>query len=259
MNIRWGVLLLFLFLGVSLYTNFDLWNKYVSCYADIMPSKQRQKPVERYRIQFVSSAEAGGIEQGKDQVRAYEAYADSLTEVYGLPPDLLKSICYTESHWRNGERGAAGEIGLCQLKVNTVLKFNPQAAYDSGTKYVVRGSKGVLVEKLQARLGIVVSGEFDYLLEGRVVQYQAEHKLRIDGIVGPLTWKVLFGTDMPGGTSLEERMWSPYQNIQYGAQYLSWLKAKLNTENPMILAAAYNGGDQNMTVRYLRKIEERMY
>jgi peptidoglycan hydrolase-like protein with peptidoglycan-binding domain len=60
-------------------------------------------------------------------------------------------------------------------------------------KPVKRGSKGVEVELVQAVVGATVDGDFGPATEKRVKSWQTANKLLADGIVGPVTWKKMFG------------------------------------------------------------------
>lgn len=51
------------------------------------------------------------------------------------------------------------------------------------------GSKDELVKTLQQFLGIPVTGEFDIITEQAVREYQEANGLKVDGEVGPNTWK----------------------------------------------------------------------
>ena len=50
-----------------------------------------------------------------------------------------------------------------------------------------------------------------------------------------------------------EVLLNPYNNLHWAGRYLAWLRSVLNTDDPAILAAAYNGGQKNGTVNYLLK------
>ncbi len=54
-----------------------------------------------------------------------------------------------------------------------------------------KGSKGDDVKKLQTLLKINVDGDFGPKTEAAVKQFQKEHNLTQDGIVGPKTWEAL--------------------------------------------------------------------
>lgn len=57
------------------------------------------------------------------------------------------------------------------------------------TKPMMRGDDVKLVQK---RLGVPTDGWFGSVTRNAVITFQRKHKLAIDGIVGPITWKSLF-------------------------------------------------------------------
>ena len=61
-----------------------------------------------------------------------------------------------------------------------------------------RGVNNELVKKVQAKLGVEQVGNFGPKTQSAVKNWQASNGLAADGIVGPGTWKKMFGTDMPG-------------------------------------------------------------
>lgn len=62
-----------------------------------------------------------------------------------------------------------------------------------GTLFKV-GSKGSAVKDIQRALGgLVVDGIFGPRTASRVAEFQKENRLGVDGIVGPESWKELFG------------------------------------------------------------------
>ena len=56
---------------------------------------------------------------GLTGVAAWKAHAAKMELKFELPVGLLVSICAQESGWRNGITGAAGEVGICQIKMAT--------------------------------------------------------------------------------------------------------------------------------------------
>ena len=61
----------------------------------------------------------------------------------------------------------------------------------AGRPTLRRGNRGDLVKQLQAGLGVTVDGIFGARTEAVVRQFQREHELIPDGIVGPRTWASL--------------------------------------------------------------------
>ncbi|MGW1812938.1 peptidoglycan-binding protein [Streptomyces sp. NPDC002125] len=67
------------------------------------------------------------------------------------------------------------------------------------TKVVQSGSSGQAVKAAQTQLnvygyGLVVDGAFGARTKSAVVAFQKNHKLQVDGVVGPQTWRSLLGT-----------------------------------------------------------------
>ena len=60
-----------------------------------------------------------------------------------------------------------------------------------GRPTLSRGSSGMHVGDVQAILGLIVDGDFGGRTEAAVRQFQRDHGLRPDGIVGPRTWATL--------------------------------------------------------------------
>jgi N-acetyl-anhydromuramyl-L-alanine amidase AmpD len=65
------------------------------------------------------------------------------------------------------------------------------ASDDGGRPTLRRGHTGDVVSALQTSLGITVTGAFDGATEAAVRQFQRDHGLVPDGIVGPRTWATL--------------------------------------------------------------------
>jgi N-acetyl-anhydromuramyl-L-alanine amidase AmpD len=61
----------------------------------------------------------------------------------------------------------------------------------SGRPTLRRDATGDLVEEIQGKLGVAANGTFDAITEAAVRQFQRDHGLVPDGIVGPRTWATL--------------------------------------------------------------------
>jgi peptidoglycan hydrolase-like protein with peptidoglycan-binding domain len=61
----------------------------------------------------------------------------------------------------------------------------------SGRPTLRRGATDDLVNKVQAKVGVAANGIFDAATEAAVRQFQRDHGLVPDGIVGPRTWAAL--------------------------------------------------------------------
>ncbi len=66
----------------------------------------------------------------------------------------------------------------------------PVAGNAVGRPTLRRGASGEFVGKIQAKIGVPVTGLFDSKTEAAVRQFQRSHDLVPDGIVGPRSWKV---------------------------------------------------------------------
>lgn len=184
----------------------------------------------------------------------YSVLAGKLEVQYNLPVGLLKTLCYQETRFQN-QSGAHGEIGICQIKPQTVVHAFGASSYVAPHLPMLGvGSRGPAVIQLRSKLGLATDSTFfDEEVQEWVRGYQIEHHLRVDGVVGPQTWGSLMGHP-----SIEEQLWDPRTNMEYAAKYISWLSKVLGTTEPMILAAAYNGGPGNPVVKYMVGIQNNM-
>lgn len=191
-----------------------------------------------------------------------EIHAAKVEAEFELPAGLLRAICEQESHWRN-VAGQQGEIGVCQLKPDTVLMIC-NCKDNAAQVFIQRGSRGDHVRRVQATLvlwgfsTVKVDGVFGPDTERAVLAFQRGIGAKPDGVVGPLTWALLFrGEPYPGGT-IAVSLWNPYKNVEWAAAYLVWLIEQLETDNPAVLMAAYNGGPANPVVKYVVSVQRRM-
>ncbi|MCT4781388.1 MULTISPECIES: M15 family metallopeptidase [Exiguobacterium] len=54
---------------------------------------------------------------------------------------------------------------------------------------------GTVIRLIQKRLRLPLTGRFDTTLTRVVKQFQQRHHLQADGVIGPVTWRHLFGAD----------------------------------------------------------------
>ena len=190
------------------------------------------------------------------------AHATQMEIAYELPRGLLAAIITQESHWRN-VAGQHGEIGLAQIKPDTVRMICPACSGNVHQKLFTFGSRGDEVARIQAALareGLytgAIDGIFGSLTHKAVLLFQQRSKLYADAVVGPRTWRAMFGQHDPfPGVSIAQALWEPKQNIEWAARYLAWLRDNVS-DDPDIMAAAYNGGPANPVVRYMVRVRER--
>lgn len=55
------------------------------------------------------------------------------------------------------------------------------------------GSRGLIVKRIQRAVGVEDDGIFGKRTEAAVCSFQHQHRLEVDGVVGPITWRALFG------------------------------------------------------------------
>lgn len=208
---------------------------------------------------FVGYMDAKAAEPTRAQLEIHAAKTEIAFE---LPDGLLRAVCDQESNWRN-VAGQHGEIGVCQLKPGTVLMVC-DCADNTGRVYLGRGATGDAVRRVQAQLArwgfyTTPDGIYGPDTRSQVTAFQKALSATADGVVGPKTWALLFrGTEpYPGGT-ITAALWDPYKNIEWAAAYLVWLAEYLETDNPAILMAAYNGGPGNPVVKYMVSVQRRM-
>jgi peptidoglycan hydrolase-like protein with peptidoglycan-binding domain len=60
---------------------------------------------------------------------------------------------------------------------------------------VAKGDSGPAVVSVQNSLGVVADGDFGAITDGAVKGYQAAAGLKVDGVVGPITWQALDDLD----------------------------------------------------------------
>lgn len=190
----------------------------------------------------------------------WQAYAAKMEAKHNLPTGLLAAICEQETHWRN-VLGAHGEIGVCQVQVNTVRMVCPHCDGNTQDKLFYLGMRGDAVKRIQMWLSRdgyytgAVDGVFGPLTQEAVTLYQQTNKLSMDGVVGPKTWRTLTTEAYPG-SSIAAVLWNPEDNIEWAAKYLAWLRANVSPE-PLIMMAAYNGGPANQTVKYMVSVNRK--
>lgn len=82
------------------------------------------------------------------------------------------------------------------VPVDVVIEDNyrPYVAAAPGSRAVSVLDAGDDVKQLQRSLGIPVDGYFGARTKNAVIGFQREHRLQVDGIVGPKTWAALFGS-----------------------------------------------------------------
>ena len=120
------------------------------------------------------------------------------TAMYGM---TLIAPIFNRHGWFWGATFRTEDAMHFEISVQTLSTWFPRDFYDhklDPAPFVALryGDRGDLVRSLQARLrelfgGIVVDGAFGRSTEAAVIKFQAAHRLKQDGIVGPVTRRSL--------------------------------------------------------------------
>ncbi len=97
-------------------------------------------------------------------------------------PDTITAVKKFQRKEHLKEDGVVGPITIAMLQKRT-YPGNP----------IRIGMKGVLIKQVQKVVGVQVDGLFGKRTQAAVRDYQERHGLSVDGIVGPLTWRAMFG------------------------------------------------------------------
>jgi peptidoglycan hydrolase-like protein with peptidoglycan-binding domain len=79
-----------------------------------------------------------------------------------------------------------------------IPRAEPLDSHGPGRPTLRRGSVGPEVSLLREKLGLTPDSHFDAQTEAAVREFQRQHGLVPDGIVGPQTWSVLQPRPSPG-------------------------------------------------------------
>jgi putative chitinase len=109
-----------------------------------------------------------------------------------------------------------------------------------------KGDNNDLVKKVQGKLGVEQVGNFGPKTEVAVKAWQKANGLTDDGIIGPATWKKMFGEDMPSAAPVIEHTVIPPSEFKLHAlkghipdaviAQIPDTAAKFNITNPLRLA-----------------------
>ena len=102
---------------------------------------------------------------------------------YALPHGRKSDPDFNMTEFRN-------QAAMIMAGAAPAASVIPKADAD-GRPTLRRGATGDLVKQLQDKIGVSQSGHFDGETEAAVRQFQRDHDLTADGIVGPRTWSLL--------------------------------------------------------------------
>ncbi|UOQ45664.1 peptidoglycan-binding protein [Halobacillus salinarum] len=88
--------------------------------------------------------------------------------------------------------GIAGEVTRRKLAEVISLRQGIQAVIPYPGFPIKSGSKGINVKRIQRAVHVTPDGVYGAATTAAVKEYQKRHNLEVDGVVGPLTWNVMF-------------------------------------------------------------------
>lgn len=109
---------------------------------------------------------------------------------YGISAELQSEPW----HWRYvaGDNIPAAVLEFERGVTVTPTDVNP-LRFDYPGSPIRLGSKGDAVRLVQSVVGATIDGDFGLRTEARVKDWQGRNGLLADGVVGPVTWKKMFG------------------------------------------------------------------
>jgi hypothetical protein len=116
------------------------------------------------------------------------------SKIYRRYKPELGWAAYTGSnpHDKHLHISVLGAAGL--YDADSPWDLAPVAQSPVNRRTLKRGDEGDDVKELQRRLGVVADGIFGANVEHAVREFQAHHKLTVDGRVGPATYAAMFKT-----------------------------------------------------------------
>ncbi len=111
---------------------------------------------------------------------------------YALPKGRKSDPCFEMPAFRD----AVARMLTCAPDLDLIPAQEPDPAPESDNagnaprSTLRRGSQGKWVERLQIKVGVFPTGDFDAETEAAVRRFQRAHGMVPDGIVGPKTWVV---------------------------------------------------------------------
>jgi len=109
---------------------------------------------------------------------------------YALPPGRKPDPNFDMNVFRSGVDAILGGTAPAPILIPPVEPA-PDSGAPAGRPTLRRPSTGELVKRVQAKVGVVVDGNFGPKTEAAVRAFQRARGLIPDGIVGPKTWAAL--------------------------------------------------------------------
>ena len=130
------------------------------------------------------------------QMDAYKRGVAAILKKIGADPIMCAGHKeYALPHGRKDDPDF--DMNEFRMQVAAIMSGNAPAPFvisdvdGSGRPTVRRGATGNFVKEIQERINVPANGIFDAMTEAAVRQFQRDHDLVPDGIVGPRTWATL--------------------------------------------------------------------
>jgi hypothetical protein len=203
------------------------------------------------------------LSSARADTAVYQHFARMVAKDYHIDPTLFQAVGVIESRYQPDARGAAGEIGMFQIKPNTVLMVtggrNPYADVQRTFYFGMKGPEIVKIQEALNERGsnLNVDGVFGGNTDGAVRHYQRANGLAEDGVVGAKTLSALSLHGL-GGVTLENALKDPYTNAIWAAEIFAWCRNYLKRDEHGVLLACYNQGPGSDAVRYMKRVFDEM-
>ena len=109
---------------------------------------------------------------------------------YALPPHRKTDPDFEMNPFRAGVTAILNGAAPAPVLI-PAAEPPAQPGAPPGRPTLRRGAKGDLVKQIQAKVGVITTGNFGPKTEAGVRAFQRAHGLTPDGIVGPKTWQTL--------------------------------------------------------------------
>lgn len=130
------------------------------------------------------------VNRGRETVRSAAEFQDTL----GVSTELHRTGYY-EGFGKTVDDRIQNHYRLLARAIKDATGAGESAKIRAIPPTIRRGCRGDVVKLLQAELRLARDGIFGPITEAMVKDYQHQHRLTMDGVVGRNTWLALFGDD----------------------------------------------------------------